>query len=147
MNIERMRWWDVDAIMPIEAALFTDTAWSAGQFWSELAHVPNSRAYVVARDGDEILGYAGVYTNAPTADVQTIAVAPHAQRRGVGATLLHALADASRERGCTELLLEVRADNDPAIALYETNGFEVIATRRGYYGPGVDAKIMRKRPV
>ena len=133
--------------MPLERELFTDTAWSPGQFWSELAHVPGTREYVVARDGNAVLGYAGVYANKPTADVQTIAVASSAQRRGVGAALLEALKDAARTRGCTEMLLEVRADNEPAIALYERAGFETISNRRGYYGPGQDALIMRVRPL
>lgn len=147
MKIEHLRWWDIDAIMPLERELFAQTAWSAGQFWSELAHVPHTREYVVARDGETVLGYAGVYANKPTADVQTIAVAPSAQGRGVGAALLDALKEAARTRGCTEMLLEVRADNEPAISLYQRAGFETIANRRGYYGPGQDALIMRARPL
>jgi [ribosomal protein S18]-alanine N-acetyltransferase len=44
------------------------------------------------------------------------------------------------------VLLEVRADNDAAIRLYERHGFERIAVRRRYYQPGdVDAHIMRRR--
>ena len=42
-------------------------------------------------------------------------------------------------------MLEVRADNAPALALYERNGFERLALRRGYYGPGADAVVMRRR--
>lgn len=143
-----MRWWEIDEVLPIERALFDDTAWSAGQFWSELAHVPHTREYVIARDDDEsLLGYAGVYASKPSADVQTIAVAKSAQGRGVGGALLDALMATARARECTELLLEVRADNDPAVELYRSRGFEQLAVRRGYYGPGVDALIMRVRPL
>ena len=43
------------------------------------------------------------------------------------------------------VMLEVRADNAPALVLYEGAGYEVLATRRGYYAPGaVDALVMRK---
>ena len=43
--------------------------------------------------------------------------------------------------------LEVAADNLPALALYETFGFETLATRREYYArseaPAVDALVLR----
>jgi hypothetical protein len=44
-------------------------------------------------------------------------------------------------------MLEVRADNAGAIALYERFGFERISVRRGYYPGGVDAWVMRLRPL
>jgi ribosomal-protein-alanine N-acetyltransferase len=43
------------------------------------------------------------------------------------------------------VLLEVRADNEPAQRLYERLGFERIAVRRGYYQPGVDGWVLRRR--
>ena len=52
-----------------------------------------------------------------------------------------------RERGATQLILEVRSDNEVAIRLYERLGFERISIRRDYYAPGVDAHIMRLRPL
>ena len=42
-------------------------------------------------------------------------------------------------------MLEVRADNAAALALYEQAGFATISLRRRYYQPGdIDAVIMRK---
>jgi ribosomal-protein-alanine N-acetyltransferase len=140
-----MRWWDISAAMPIESALFGGTAWSAAQFWGELAQ--SNRVYRVAEDDDGLLGYAGLLSVPPTADVQTIAVSPRAQRRGVGRALLVELLDAARRDGCTEVLLEVRANNESALALYETEGFSIIARRTNYYGPGEDALVMRRRPA
>jgi ribosomal-protein-alanine N-acetyltransferase len=150
-----MRWWDVEQLLPLERDLFGDTAWTAEAFWSELAH-PDSRCYLVAEgdpDGDgpgggDLLGYAGVMFSGSEADVQTVAVAPSAQGRGVGALLLRELIDQAARRGVTSVLLEVRADNDVAIALYRRSGFERIGVRRRYYQPGdVDALVMRLRPV
>ena len=143
-----MRWWDVEPVLELERALFGATAWTAESFWSELAH-PESRTYLVAEGTDgAVLGYAGVMAVGADADVQTIAVAPAAQGQGLGGTLLEALVDVARRAGATSLLLEVRADNTGAIALYERHGFDRIAVRRRYYQPGdVDAWVMRLRPL
>jgi ribosomal-protein-alanine N-acetyltransferase len=151
-----MRWWDVEALLPIERELFGPAAWSAETFWSELAQ-SQTRCYLVATDvsvhdhgGGEGAprGYAGLMVSGPEADVQTIAVATEAQARGVGGLLLRALVDRAARRGAGALLLEVRADNAPAIRLYRRHGFEQIAVRRGYYQPGnVDALVMRRRPL
>jgi ribosomal-protein-alanine N-acetyltransferase len=147
-----MRWWDLDRVVPLERELFGPTAWTAEAFWSELAR-PDSRDYVVAESTDpvparELLGYAGVMTGGAQADVQTIAVAPAAQGRGLGGVLLEALVERAVAAGATSMLLEVRADNAPAIALYERHGFDRIAVRRRYYQPGdVDAWVLRLRPL
>ena len=54
------------------------------------------------------------------------------------------LIDEARDRGASEVFLEVRADNPGAEALYDSLGFEVIAVRPKYYQPdGVDAHVMR----
>ena len=48
-------------------------------------------------------------------------------------------------RGAEAVILEVRADNEPAIRLYRRHGYAVIQTRRRYYQPGdIDALVMRK---
>lgn len=145
-----MRWWDVESLLPLERDLFGPSAWSAETFWSELAH-PRTRWYVVAMlaaDPDRVIGYAGLLAPDAEADVQTIAVAAEAQGRGVGGVLIDALIAQARARSVTTLMLEVRADNERAIALYTKRGFERIAIRRRYYQPeDVDAWVMRLRPV
>jgi ribosomal-protein-alanine N-acetyltransferase len=148
-SLRPLRWWDVDAVVPLERELFGTTAWSPEVFWAELAQ-ERTRWYVVAedpaRDG-ALLGYAGLLHNGAEADVQTLAVAPVARRRGIGALLLSALLGEAARCGCTSVMLEVRADNGAAIALYERFGFERISVRRGYYPGGVDAWVMRLRPL
>ena len=139
-----MRWWDIDAALVIEEALFPD-AWSVETFWAELARVPETRHYLVADDDGALVGYAGLMTVGRQADVQTVAVALDHQGQQVGATLLSAIIDEAARRGCTEVLLEVRVDNEPAVHLYEKAGFERISVRRGYYPGGVDGIVMRLR--
>lgn len=147
VTLRPMRWWDVESLLPAERVLFGATGWTAETFWSELAH-PETHWYVVAFDQDELVGYAGLLFGGGEADVQTIAVLPGAQRRGVGRALLSSLVERAAGAGATSVLLEVRADNDAAFRLYTSAGFERIAVRRRYYQPGdVDAWIMRLRPA
>ena len=74
----------------------------------------------------------------------TIGVDPAAQRHGVGRQLLAALIERSRKVKAEAVLLEVRVDNAPAIAMYREFGFEVLGVRKRYYQPeNMDAFTMR----
>lgn len=138
-----MRWWDIEEVHAIEREVFAETAWTAAQLWSELAQ--EDRTYLVVESAGRIAAYGGVMVRPPTADIQTIAVAPADRGRGLARDLLGRLLTIADTGECTEVLLEVRADNDPAIALYASEDFEVIARRTSYYGAGQDALIMRRR--
>ena len=148
-GIRPMRWWDIEQVAAIEAEVFDESRWSVEQFWSELAQP--TRTYVVMDDASlrerSIIGYAGVFVLGSESDVQTIAIAPSGQGRGLGRALMEHLLEQARQQGATQMILEVRADNEPAVRLYRALGFVQISTRRGYYGPGIDAWIMRLRPL
>jgi len=145
MSLRPMRWWDVDAVAALDAELFAHDPWTPEQLWSELAHVPETRWYAVHEDDSGIDGYVGLFAVPPEADVQTIAVAPRAQGRGLGRELLDSLVTEAERRGCTQLFLEVRVDNEAALALYERAGFEKQGRRKNYYGNGIDALVLRRR--
>ncbi len=138
---------DLDAIMALEHDLFATDAWSRSTMAAELAD--RHSYYLVAfpvGDPTRIEAYAGLRAprSQQQADIQTIGVAESARRQGLGRVLMQSLIAEARERGATELFLEVRADNPGAQALYALLGFEPIAVRSKYYQPdGVDAIIMR----
>ena len=138
-----LSWADVPRLVELEDRLFAGDAWSAPTWWAELAARP--RRDYVARDRDgELVGYGGLDLAGEVADLMTLAVAPEAQGSGLGGELLALMASRAREAGAAYLLLEVRADNAAAEALYARSGFEVITVRRRYYQPGdVDALVMR----
>ncbi|MFG2882276.1 ribosomal protein S18-alanine N-acetyltransferase [Streptomyces sp. NPDC048297] len=142
-----MRWWDIDRVLELEKNLFPEDTWSRGMFWSELAHARgpvSTRRYLVAEQGERIVGYAGLAASGDQGDVQTIAVARELQGTGLGARLLTELLKAATAFECAEVMLECRVDNVRAQKLYERFGFAPIGFRRGYYQPGnVDALVMR----
>ncbi|WP_343899974.1 ribosomal protein S18-alanine N-acetyltransferase [Arthrobacter rhombi] len=133
---------DVPAVWELECALFPEDAWPLEMFRDELGQTA-TRRYWVAEDDGKIVAYCGMMCVLPLADVQTIAVTPGYEGRGIGSTLLRQLIEEAGSRGARDVLLEVRADNPRAQALYTRFGFEHIHTRRGYYPGGVDALIMR----
>lgn len=135
---------DLDAIMTLETATFANDAWSRGAMAHELA-AGHTRYFVALAEG-EVIGYAGlsVPSGAAQADIQTIAVDAAHRRFGIGAMMLRRLLDEARTRGVDDVLLEVRADNPGAQAMYERHGFAPIAVRPRYYQPDdVDAIVMR----
>ncbi|MFF1251060.1 ribosomal protein S18-alanine N-acetyltransferase [Pseudarthrobacter sp. NPDC058329] len=133
---------DVVAVSVLEQRLFPVDAWPLHMFYDELAQ-PETRWYLVAEGSDGIVGYAGLMCIEPIADVQTIAVVPEYEGRGIGTTLLTRLVEEAQRRYAVDVLLEVRADNPRAQQLYRRFGFEQIHVRPRYYRDGVDALIMR----
>lgn len=135
---------DVPALTEHELALFGTDAWTETTWWAELAERPQ-RDYVVLEDPHgTIVGYAGLDHLGDTSDVMTVAVIPGQQGHGYGHLLLDELTRRAQRRSASSLMLEVRADNEPARALYARHGFTVISIRRRYYQPGdVDALVMR----
>lgn len=144
VRLARLRWWHIEAALPIEAELFGPEHWSAALFWSELGQ-PQTRHYLAALDGADLVGYAGLLDYPDEAWVQTMAVAPSHQRQGLGDALLTALLAEAKRRRHRPVSLEVRADNDSAQRLYARHGFSRTGLRRGYYGPGLDALVLTRR--
>jgi [ribosomal protein S18]-alanine N-acetyltransferase len=144
MGLRPMTWQDIPQLAALERELFAADAWSEQTWWAELAARPR-RAYQVAEDGrGAVTGYAGLDRGGDVADVMTLAVAPAHQGKGLGRVLLKWLVEEARASGADYLMLEVRADNEPAHKLYAAAGFELLTVRRKYYQPGdVDAHIMR----
>ncbi|KRE62073.1 ribosomal protein S18-alanine N-acetyltransferase [Nostocoides sp. Soil756] len=143
-SLRDARWGDVEALAALERDLFPDDAWSVPSWWAELAGRPR-RDYVVLTDEAGIAGYGGLDHGGEVSDVMTVAVAPRRRGGGLGRLLLGELERRARHRGAAHVLLEVRADNEAALALYRRSGFVEIARRRGYYQPGaVDALVLRK---
>lgn len=133
---------DIPAVHALETELFPEDAWPIAAFESELAQEDTRNYWVYEADG-LVIGYAGLCTVLPIADVQTIAISPAYQGRGLGRKLLQLLIDTARKRRALDVMLEVRFDNPNAIGLYESMGFETIHRRERYYKGGVDALIMR----
>ena len=113
---------------------------------------PESVMLVARRDAPEVgtgrrlSGYIASRINADELHINNIGVWPEARRRGVGGALLGAALDLAARCGAREAVLEVRAGNLAAQAMYGRFGFAVVGQRKNYYKePVEDAKIMTRR--
>jgi mycothiol synthase len=96
-----------------------DLDWRVEAAWSD------ANCWPVVPDGDQLI--AGVWTKvvpgSTAGELYIVAVAPHAQGRGLGLRVVgQALRDLAR-KGCRSAFLYVDANNDAAVALYRKAGF------------------------
>jgi ribosomal-protein-alanine N-acetyltransferase len=131
----------------LESQLFDgDDPWPARAFVAELEAKHNH--YVAARADDKLVGYGGIARLGRKRpyeyEIHTVGVDAAYQGQGIGRQLLIELLEYAN--GGT-VFLEVRTDNEPAIALYESADFVRVGLRRRYYrASGADAYTMRRDP-
>lgn len=132
----------------LEAMLFGgDDPWPEAAFVRELSARHNR--YVAARVDGTLVGYAGIARLGRTPpfeyEIHTIGVDPAYQGRGIGRAMMDRLLSGV---GSDAVFLEVRTDNEPALALYQSLGFVTIGLRKRYYrASGADAYTMRRDPA
>ena len=142
MIITKMTESHVAQVALLEKLCFADP-WSEKSIASELDN--QWALWLVALERDEVVGYIGSQTAVDETDVMNVAVHPDQRRKGIAEALIEMLTKQLQEQGSHALMLEVRASNAPAIALYEKIGFRQVGLRKNYYRkPKEDALILRK---
>ncbi|AKK07940.1 ribosomal protein S18-alanine N-acetyltransferase [Corynebacterium testudinoris] len=136
---------DAPRCAELEEILFPeDNPWPAHAFVSEIA-APHT-LYLGAGDEAGLWAYAGMARLGPADDpefeIHTIGVDPARQRQGLARMLMDELMSVADYHD-GRVFLEVRVDNEPAIALYEAYDFTRQGIRHHYYQPsGADAYTM-----
>lgn len=132
------RW--LPAIAALERQCFSDP-WSVEMLRPELPD--DSHEFLLAVEGEELLGYVGLMTVLDEGYLSNVAVSPAYRRQGIAEALLTALLARARARKLSFVTLEVRTGNTPAQALYRKLGFQEVGVRRAYYEhPKEDAVLM-----
>ncbi len=127
-------------------AFSTDQAWSVTDF-QDLLEQPATLARGI-RDREALVSFILIQFVAGEAEILTLATARQAQRRGFARLLLQTLEQDLQASGLQKWLLDVAADNAPALAFYKSLGFQTDSVRRNYYkrleGGPIDAILMSK---
>ncbi|WP_299066161.1 ribosomal protein S18-alanine N-acetyltransferase [uncultured Psychrobacter sp.] len=135
----------IQAVADIEALIQPQDAWSYQTLVDLLEQ--DSIDLLVVYQSDTVVGYCLYQMMFEQAEILRIGTHPNYQRQGIASKLFAKLNQQLQALNVESLLLEVRADNLPAIALYEQQGFETIHQRKGYYKtahkPAIDALIMQ----
>jgi ribosomal-protein-alanine N-acetyltransferase len=139
--LRRMGPQDVGRALEIERLSFP-RPWSRESFEAELENA--CARYVVLLEDGVVAGFGGMWLIVGEAHVNNLAVHPDFRRRGYGRRLMKEMMRVAwRDGEITQMTLEARVTNAPAIELYMSMGFEVAGRRKSYYEDnGDDAYIM-----
>lgn len=140
LKARRARSGDVELAARIEASLPTSGGWTQKQFFDEQRRTDS--IFVVAERGHELAAYVVSRVEAGELRIYTVAAAPGHERTGSARAALAFALERAKEAGCAKASLEVSAENERAVKLYQAAGFSVVGRRTKFYHDGSDALLM-----
>lgn len=140
MQIVNMESKHLDGVLKIEKECFA-IPWSKKSFEGELKN--KMAIYFIAVEGDEVLGYLGMWHVVNEGHITNVAVAKQHRGKHIASALLEAAIQRAKELEMLGMTLEVRKSNDAALSLYKKYGFKLEGIRKEYYEDNrEDALIM-----
>jgi [ribosomal protein S18]-alanine N-acetyltransferase len=131
-------------MMALEKHAATASHWSVRQYEGLFSENAPVRVALVIEEGNAIQGFLAARAVEREWEIENIAIAGPARRRGLGSRLMGEFLDLARERGGESVFLEVRESNRAGRALYEKWAFVEAGRRNGYYRePSEDAVVYR----
>ena len=144
MKIVPMEECHLEELARLEQECFSHP-WSRQALEEELSNP--AAVFLVAVEGEGVVGYAGMHVVCGEGYIDNIAVFPHARRKGVGRKLVQALIDWMDHHEGLFLTLEVRPSNEAAVLLYHSVGFEEAGRRKGFYQDPKEDALLMTRPL
>lgn len=140
ITVEKMSLLSLNGVKEIFDLSFP-TPWSLDALTKEL--LDSKANYIVAKLGDKVVAFGGMWLVFDEADVTNIAVHPDYRGHSFGDIIVENLIKTAKDQNATCMTLEVRASNIPAINLYKKHNFIIEGTRKNYYdNPKEDGHIM-----
>lgn len=117
-----------------------DNFWSPEILKSEI--IGENKKYIVAKQNNEIIGFAGILLNFPDIEIMNIVTKKSERNQGIGTALLDKIIEIAKNNNFEKIFLEVNEKNLIAKKLYENAGFVREGLRKNYYNSKDDAIIM-----
>jgi len=134
---------DLEDVLRIESESYAEP-WLREHFLYELQSSRVSNTVVIERKG-RIAGYAGLWLLHPEIHITNVTVSMEYREQGLGTKLMEYVMNLALESNVKLVTLEVRHNNDAALALYRKFGFEIRGIRKNYYAAEkADALIMSR---
>lgn len=144
MHIRHATAADIAAMMRLVSHSATAAQWSREQFERAFSGTSPRRVALVVEEAVGVQGFLVAKEVAGEWEIENIAIAGPARRRGLGTRLLGAFLDDARALGESAVFLEVRESNQAARLLYEKWAFVESGRRPSYYSqPQEDAIVYR----
>lgn len=141
MQIVKMEPHHLPDILRVEAECFSDP-WTEQMFKEELSG--KFAHYFVAEEKGHAVGYMGMWALSGEGHITNVAVGKDYRRQGFARALISHFIDIAKKENLEFMTLEVRASNEPAIALYKSFGFTEVGARKKYYENTEDALLLTK---
>ena len=104
------------------------------------------QGFFIAVSSQKIIGFLiGIQTSSTKAKVLMLSVDKPFRKQGIGSALLTSFLTAMKTHGICSITLEVRTTNISAIGFYQTHGFTITDTIKGFYQNGSMAYSMYKQ--
>jgi ribosomal-protein-alanine N-acetyltransferase len=143
VRVRRMRASDLDEVMAIAMSLKDAPHWTRAAYVAALGEGTAPRRVALVAEAGSVMGFAVASVVAPEGELESIAVRAEEQGRGIGKNIFWALVEELKAAGVGEVLLEVRASNEPALGFYRSLGWDEAGRRPRYYAdPEEDAVLM-----
>jgi ribosomal-protein-alanine N-acetyltransferase len=135
---------DLPALVRLAQHSATAAQWSPEQYANLFNSTSPRRVALVIEQASRVQGFLVAQAVPSEWEIENIAIAADARRRGLGTRLLGEFLDRARAEGAQAVFLEVRESNRAARSLYETWAFVESGRRARYYqNPQEDAIVYR----
>ncbi len=129
MKFREMSESDLVMVLDVERNAY-EYPWTEGNFNDCLSG--NYEIWLLESKG-RVIGHGVISVAVGEAHLLNICVAQSCHSQGIGRFILRYLIERSRTLDATVMFLEVRESNLPALALYQSEGYEKIGLRKNYY--------------
>ena len=121
--------------------------WTKSQWEIELTDSKRICLGVIDFETKKLLGLCSAWLVIDELHITFIAVDPMNQRKGIGKFLLSDLIKRSKSLQINHIFLEVKQNNEPAKAFYNSMGFKTVGKRSNFYQDGSDALLLNKETI